>query len=134
MARFVLVTSKLMNRIFSKLGGSNRTLQDVEKGMEGFLAAYKGSRGKLPPEDKWPVPKSLFDRLAAEAKVKPKTVDAGIKARGFEADTANDRARGRSKRSMKAWDEARRAGNFGVERVAREQGLKAYNSEKFTRE
>lgn len=134
MAKFVLVTSQLMKRIFSRVGGSNKTFQDVEKGMEGFLATYKGSRGKLPPEDKWPVPKSLFDRLAAEAKVKPKTVDASIKAEGFDADTANDRARGRSKRSMKAWDEARRAGNLEVERMAREQGRKAYNSEKFVRE
>ena len=98
MAKFVMVTTNLMRRIFSKVGGSNKTFQDVEKGMEGFLTAYKGSRGKLPPEGKWPVPKSLFDRLAAEAKVKPKTVDASIKAEGFEADTANDRARGRSKR------------------------------------
>jgi hypothetical protein len=120
----------MIQRLAAKLGESNKTLQSVGKGQEGFLYAYKKHRGKLPPEDRWLVPKTLFNKLMAEAKVKPNSQAAKQAASGFEVPTMNDEFRGLSKRGNKLRDgtrnmsESHRAAQRATERTAASIGDK----------
>jgi len=96
MAKFVLISSRLLNKFISKLGDSNKVVQSVIRAQPGLRHDYRGAMGKDLPNDKTMVPTSLFKKLVSQSKMKPSNPDASfMMEHGKEIETFQDRKAGR---------------------------------------
>ena len=95
MAKFVLISSRLLNRFISKLGDSNKVVQSVIRAQPGLRQDYKDFKDKVLPKDKMMVPKPLFEKLLKQSKMKPSNPQASFMVEhGKEIETFQDRKEG----------------------------------------
>lgn len=95
MAKFVLISSQLLKRFISKLGDSNKVVQSVIRAQQGLRHDYRGFKGKDLPSNKAIVPKSLFEKLVSQGKMKPSNPQVSfMMEHGQEIETFQDRKAG----------------------------------------